>query len=245
VHSFYINFLNKLIIFYKLFILNFLFKKMIVKRSVDQQSGENPGPNNSLAEPSIKTCNCNCPSCDVCGNKNFNDIIMESISKMIDKLGDLTKRILGFVFSLVATLINCIIFYVSFPGIKTWKAFYMLNIFGSILDVIPTEAYITLGFTMCCLSNYLNVYVGIGLTMMLALTSLYWAYANGQWLALAASAIMFFYALMRTGVLEFLPDYILGMFRYTSFVVIGLLASNLTFNIYNNLNLAKKNHTEF
>jgi hypothetical protein len=81
--------------------------------------------------------------------------------------------------------------------------------------------------------------------MMMALTSLYWAYANGQWLALAASAIMFFYALMRTGVLEFLPDYILGMFRYTSFVVIGLLASNLTFNIYNNLNLGKKNYTEF
>jgi len=69
---------------------------MIVKRLADSTSNENLDPTVSLA--SLKTFNCNCPSCDVCGNKNFNDIIMENISKMIDKLGDLKKRILGFVF---------------------------------------------------------------------------------------------------------------------------------------------------
>jgi len=200
-----------------------------------------------MAEPKIaekKICNCNCENCEVCGQKDTRDILLASITSMIENLSELTKSILGFVFSIASTLINIIILYVSFPGIKSWGKFQLINLVGFVLEFIPVEAFMSIGFIMCSLSSYMHQYVEIGLTLMLSISSFYWSFSNGQWLALVASVFMFLYALLRTGLFSFLPNYILGLFKYTSLVVFGLLASNLAFNISNNFSLNKKLYNE-
>ena len=186
-----------------------------------------------------KKCACNCASCEECSKKNSNDIILESISGLFKDLSSFTKHVCGFVFSLAATIANMIVLYMSFPDIKTWKGFGVMNMIGSFFDFLPTEAVISFGFIMCCLSGYMHTYLEIGLTLMLAIASFYWAYSNGQWFALAASIIMFLYGLARAQLLTILPDFVLGMFQYTSFIVFGLLATNLAFNISNNLRSSK------
>ena len=189
-----------------------------------------------------KECDCNCAECQVCSKKDTHDILLTSMKSLMEDLSDMTKNILGFVFSMVATLTNLIILYLSFPSLKTWKTFSILNVVGSIFDFLPTEAIISLGFIMCCLSGYMHEYVEIGLTLMLAASSIYWAYSNGQVVALAASVVMLAYGVFRTGLLNFLPKYVVGLFQYTSFIVFTMLAISFAINISNNLNINEKSY---
>lgn len=188
----------------------------------------NPPPSNTTQVCASNCCgDCKCDKC----SKDYRDALLSLLEEHLKSYNAIAKKIIGILLSVLTFFIVLIIIYFAFPAMKIWKKFSWLDYILSLLKFMPAEFYISLGFITASLTNLLHKYVEIFLLACLSLGTIFWAYMHGQWLALGAGSAILLYGILRTGAFNsYYGTYFLGLFRYITWIVFGLLIGNFFLN---------------
>ena len=160
------------------------------------------------------------------------DEIVKLLHKQIKGWSVIVKYLIGFCFLVISIVSILILIWQSldFNKFASWSKYSIVTSIIGLLDYIPVEIIIIIGFLASALSFILSPIVEKFLLISLTIVALYWSLYNKQWVAFGAALVMVAYIILRLGIFDkYLNEYIKGLAKYCSLIVILLLIFNIIF----------------